>query len=94
MADDKKDDIIASSPLVKEHATVLHRIVIRDLGDEFVVHMQCFPEDGGKPYFHQGNYFQYSTTERGHDSRAVALKKAYTCADRRARRTLHIGEDT
>ena len=48
--------IIAASPMVQGSCECPHRIVIRDLGDQYVVHMQIF--DGvQKPYFHQGDYF-------------------------------------
>jgi hypothetical protein len=35
-----KDDIIASSPIVQGDGQLLHRIVIRNLGQKFVVHTQ------------------------------------------------------
>ncbi len=54
MAIDKS--IIAASPMVQGSCECPHRIVIRDLGDKYVVHTQLF--DGvQRPHFHAGDYF-------------------------------------
>ena len=51
-----EDGIIAMSPQITgEPHTLPHRIVLRDLGSEFVVHMQVINENGARSYFH-GNY--------------------------------------
>ena len=63
-----EDRIIASSPIVQGDGQLANRIVIRNLGQKFVVHTQIF--DGEKSFFHHGNYFP----TRGD---ADALKKAW-----------------
>ena len=45
--------IIAASPMVHEPGLLPHRIVIRDLGDELVVHTEVL-EPGKMPWYHQG----------------------------------------
>jgi hypothetical protein len=90
MADDVKDGVIAMSPIVDDRSEMPHRIVIRDIRKQFVVHTQCLPRNGDKPYYLSGNYFPYGMFSDG-DDRTAALRKAYTCFDRRARRSLHIG---
>ncbi len=78
------DGIVATSPTIpKSECTLAHRIVIRDLGDEYVVHMQIF--EGEKHYFHQGNYYR-----KQHEN---ALARAWACFETRARRTLHIDNE-
>ena len=60
MADDR---IVATSPTIPpDETTLAHRMVIRDLGDKYVVHMQIF--EGEKHYFHRGNYFPKTRRER------------------------------
>ena len=58
--------IIAASPIVVGAITEPARIVIRDVGQAYVVHMQCWPvsEQGlgrnlsdVKPFYVSGNYF-------------------------------------
>ncbi len=82
--------IIAASPMVQGHMEVPHRIVIRDLDNQYVVHAQIF--DGKqKPYFYSGNYFP-----KTNDSAPIAhppceaLAKAWTCFVERACRTLQV----
>ena len=82
--------IIASSPLFKGNCEVPHRIVLRDLGNQYVVHVQCF--DGHqKPYFHQSDYFP-----KTNDAAPVAkppaevLCKAWARFEERARRSLQM----
>ena len=91
----QKYHIIAASPIMpRDQHTLPHRIVIRDLGDELVVHMQVWEPDG-HVFFCHGNYFKKSNdATSAAESDQEALKKAYTCFDRRARRTLHIGEES
>ena len=55
-----------------------HRIVIRDLGNQYVVHTQIF--DGvQKPYFHQGDYFAKTNDSApiAHPPGAEGLCKAW-----------------
>lgn len=50
--------IIASSPLSCGEHEIPHRVVLRDLGREYVVHTQAVPADGGgNIFFHSGHYF-------------------------------------
>ncbi len=42
--------------MVHESGTLPYRIVIRDLGDQHVVHTQVL-EPGREPWYHQGDYF-------------------------------------
>jgi hypothetical protein len=78
------DNIIAASPIIPaDGATLAHRIVIRDLGDEYVVHCMCF--DGSTRSFNWGYYV------RKKDQNALA--KAWANFERRARRTLNLAFD-
>jgi hypothetical protein len=86
-----KDDIIASSPMVQGSCECPHRIVIRDLGDKYVVHTQVC--DGvRKPYFHQGDYFTKTNDSApiAHPPSAEALCKAWARFEERARRSLQM----
>ena len=75
------DNIIAASPIIPaDGVTLAHRIVIRDLGDEYVVHTMCF--DGTRRSFSWGYYV------RKKDQNALA--KAWANFERRARRTLNL----
>ena len=50
--------IIATSPTVPaDEYTLAHRIVIRDMGDQYVVHMQVFGRGRGRLVQSHGNYF-------------------------------------
>jgi hypothetical protein len=75
------DKIIAASPIIAaDGGTLAHRIVIRDLGDEYVVHTMCF--DGSIRSFNWGYYV--------HKRDQNALAKAWVNFERRARRTLNL----
>jgi hypothetical protein len=90
MAKDE-DSIIASSPMVQGSCECPHRIVIRDLGDKYVVHTQIF--DGvQKPYFDQGDYFTKTNDSApiAHPPGAEALCKAWARFEERARRSLQL----
>ena len=83
--------IIAASPMVQGSRESPHRIVIRDLGDKYVVHMQIF--DGvQKPYFDQGDYFvkTYDSAPIAHPPSAEGLCKAWARFEERVRRTLQM----
>ena len=83
--------IIAASPMVQGPAECPHRIVIRDLGDQYVVHTQI--HDGvQKPYFHQGDYFVKTDDSApvAHPP-AEALCKAWARFEERVRRSLQMG---
>ena len=83
--------VIAASPMVKGSCEVPHRIVIRDLGDKYFVHMQIF--DGAqKPYFHQGDYFTKTNDSApiAHAPAAEAPCKAWARFEERVRRTLQL----
>lgn len=72
--------IIATSQMVQERCCHASRVMLRDDGNQYIVHYQGFPaEDEGQPYFYGGNYFPYSTEN--------ALKRAWECfVDRASRR--------
>jgi hypothetical protein len=77
----------AASPVVHEWGMLPYRIVIRDLGDQHVVHTEVL-EPGKEPWYHQGDYF----TKRGDaptalESDAAALRKAWARFEERARRS-------
>jgi hypothetical protein len=73
--------VIAASPGIKGDGEVAHRLVIRDLGDEFVVHVEA-----GRGNYHTGIYFP----KKNYCSPHVALEKAWACFGRRTRRALGI----
>ena len=67
-----------------------YRIVIRDLGDQHVVHTQVF-EPGKEPWYHQGDYFPKRTdAPASEESDATALRKAWARFEERARRSLRM----
>ena len=82
--------IVAASPMVHEPGILPYRIVIRDQGDQFVVHTDVFEPDK-KPWYHQGDYFRKRKDATNADeSDAVALRKAWARFEERARRSLHM----
>jgi hypothetical protein len=82
--------IIAASPMVQGSCESPHRIVIRDLGDQYVVHTQI--HDGvQKPYFHQGDYFvKTNDSAPVANPPAEALCKAWARFEERTRRSLSM----
>jgi hypothetical protein len=83
--------IIAASPIVQGSCECPHRIVIRDLGNQYVVQMQIF--DGvQKPYFYQGDYFTKTLDSApvAYPPAAEALCKAWARFEERVRRTLQL----
>lgn len=85
-----KDDIIATSPTVPaSESTLAHRIVIRDLGDKFVVHMQVF--EGVRHYFNTGHYYLKSNAAPSvAESDHEALQKAWDRFVERSRNILRF----
>jgi hypothetical protein len=82
--------IVAASPVVHEPGMVPYRLVIRDLGDDYVVHTQVL-EAGREPWFHQGDYFRKrDDAQTVHESDAQARRKAWVRFEERARRSLHM----
>ncbi len=82
--------IVAASPVVHEPGLLPYRVVIRDLGDELVVHTEVL-EPGKKPWYHQGDYFpKRSGAPTAGESDAEALRKAWTRFEERARRSLRM----
>jgi hypothetical protein len=83
-------EIVAASPIVHEPGILPYRIVIRDLGDQLVVHTEVF-EPGKKPWYHQGDYFPKRSDAPGAaESDGAALRKAWARFEERARRSLHL----
>jgi hypothetical protein len=76
-------DVIAHSPMTQGHGELPHRIVIRDLGGEYVVHMEIH-EPGKKPWYHQGDYIPKR------DDPEEALWRAWERMEERARRTMQM----
>ena len=82
--------IIAASPVVHETGLLPYRIVIRDLGDQYVVHTGVI-EPKKKPWYHHGDYFpKESGTLPAEESDAVALCKAWARFEERDRRSLRV----
>lgn len=87
------DGIIATSPMIFDDGPP-HRIVIRDLGNEFVVHTQIVELEFPRPRYTDGDYYNKAVPGFAPTaSERTALQKAYCCFDRRARKSLRIGED-
>jgi hypothetical protein len=90
MTNQKTEDprIVAASPMVHEPGLLPYRIVIRDLGDQHVVHTQVF-EPEREPWYHQGDYFpKRGDMPTAGESDAEALRKAWARFEERARRSL------
>ena len=82
--------IVAASPVVHEPGVLPFRIVIRDLGDQHVVHTEVFEPDK-EPWYHQGDYFpKLNDALTAEESDAAALRKAWARFEERARRSLRI----
>ncbi len=84
----KGSDVIASSPMIlADDTTLAHRIVLRDQGDQFVVHTQIF--EGSKSYFEHGNYFPKRKGEGTlAEHNRIELRKAWVKFEERSRRIL------
>ena len=82
--------IVAASPVVHEPGLLPYRIVIRDLGDQHVVHTQVF-EPGRKPWYHQGDYFpKRGDAPTSGESHSESLRKAWARFEERARRSISM----
>jgi hypothetical protein len=80
--------IVAASPMVHEPGILPFRIVLRDTGDQFVVHTEVI-EPNKKPWYHQGDYFpKRKDAPTADESDAVALRKAWARFEERARRSM------
>lgn len=79
-----QSDVIATGPWARGYGSVPHRAVIRDLGDELVVHDQIIG-DSGKVYYHEGDYFFKESLESG-----TFLENILVTFDRRIRRHHHL----
>jgi len=86
----EEPQIVAASPIVHESGMLPYRIVIRDLGDQHVVHTEVF-EPGNQPWYHHGDYFRKrSDAPTAEESDAQALRKAWARFEERARRSLRM----
>ena len=84
----EEPSIVAASPVVHESGTLPYRIVIRDLGDQHVVHTEVF-EPGRTPWYHQGDYFpKRSDALTAEESDSEALRRAWARFEERVRRSL------
>jgi hypothetical protein len=81
--DQDPDGIIAHSPLLEEECSMPFRFVLRDMGTEYVVHVQVIPKDG-EPHFHTGNYFQKR------DAPVKALHRAWNCFVKRTNKYMGV----
>ena len=85
-----KSTILAASPMIHEPGILPSRIVIRDMGDQHVVHTEVF-EPEKEPWYHQGDYFPKRRdppiTEA---SDLAALCKAWARFEERVRRSLRM----
>ncbi len=82
--------IIAASPVVHEPGVLPFRIVIRDLGAQFVVHTEVI-EPNKEPWYHQGDYFaKRNDAATAEESDAAALRKAWARFEERVRRSLRM----
>ena len=82
--------IVAASPMVYEPGILPYRIVIRDMGDQLVVHTEVIEPDK-KPWYHQGDYFpKKSDISTAGESDAAVLRKAWARFEERARLSLHM----
>ena len=84
--------IIAASRMIQGQGELPHRVVIRDLGDKFVVHTQVFQPGGKGPYFTEGNYFPKERDTRlpnVNPANCGAFKKAWSRFEIRVRH--HLG---
>jgi hypothetical protein len=82
--------IIAASPVVHESGMLPYRIVIRDLGDQLVVHTEVF-EPGEEPWYHQGDYFtKRNDSPTAEESDAAALRNAWARFEERAQGSLRM----
>lgn len=64
-------DIIATGPWVAEPGYLDRRVVLRDMGHQYVVHTQGADDDGEVSY-NEGNYFPKLDTPNSALSRAFA----------------------
>ena len=60
------------------------RLVLKDLGDQYVTHLQVFNRDGSHQGFCYGNYYAWGRYA-GHCTQITALRKAVDDLARRAR---------
>jgi len=82
--------IVAASPVIHESGMLPYRIVIRDLGDQHVVHTEVFGP-GKEPWYHQGDYFpKRNDVPTAVESDAEALRRAWARFEERTRRSLRI----
>lgn len=85
-----KPQIVAASPVVHKPGVLPSRIVIRDLGAQFVVHTEVFEPDK-ELWYHQGDYFpKRNDATSAEESDAAALRKAWARFEERARRSLRM----
>lgn len=83
-------DIIATSPWVRGHGELPHRIVLRDDGNTFIIHTQVADMACGqatKAYFEGGSYFRYGRSRQ--PARDEALAFAWKRFETRSR--VHLG---
>jgi hypothetical protein len=86
----EESSVVAASPVVRESGMLPYRIVIRDFGDQFVVHTQV-RELAKEPWYHQGDYVpKRNDAPTSKESDAAALRKAWARFEERARRSLHM----
>jgi hypothetical protein len=81
-------DVIAHSPMRHERGTFPHRIVIRDQGDQFVVHAEVH-QPGKAPWYFAGDYFR-----KPEGDPEAALHRAWRKFELRCRTALGIPQES
>lgn len=92
------NDVIASSPIIQGPGEQPHRIVLRDLGGEFVVHLQVIPVTPSpfriqSPHYLYGQYVRYGGIVRYAETREEVLPRAWALFEAKCRNYLGINVD-
>jgi hypothetical protein len=86
--------VIAHSPMVQGFGELPHRIVIRDLGNALVVHMEVNEPDKN-PWYTHGDYCTKSNKLGSpRESEDEAMSRAWPIFEERSRRTLNLPHTT
>jgi len=80
-------DVVATGPWVKGPGELPHRVVLREVRSEFIVHLQVIDTDLGHAFYTHGNYYPCPLATVP----AKPLASAWTTFEDRVRRGLDIG---
>ena len=78
--------IVATGPWIKGNGEMPHRVVLRQIELQLIVHTQVVDVEIGYAFFTSGSYF----TVQGSMNEAFTLLAAWSCFERRVRRSLNI----